>query len=246
MKNSTKRLLTSIILFVFLVTLVNAEVKFLGTFERDVCVDLKQTCSNCTFVNISSVAYPNSTKAITNVEMDKDGTDYIFKFCNTSVSGEYLVNTVGDVDGIITAPPPYAFGINLMGEELTEAKATLYVVLLIATLLVFGLTIWGASVFPFEDKRDADGYILELNDFKYLKIFMWLLAYLELLFLMLLMRNLSGGFLIAGGFYQLFNVIFNILLVLLLPFFPLLIFFTVVVWINDKKLQDALRRGIPV
>jgi hypothetical protein len=34
------------------------------------------------------------------------------------------------------------------------------------------------------------------------------------------------------------------LLIGLIPFFPLLLFYTIVIWINDKKTQKNIKRGI--
>jgi len=87
-------------------------IETLGTFKVNECVELKQTCSNCTYVNISSVLYPNSTKAIQNVEMIGLGVEYSYNFCYTSVLGSYIVNGYADVDGQVTV---WAYDFNVTG-----------------------------------------------------------------------------------------------------------------------------------
>jgi succinate dehydrogenase hydrophobic anchor subunit len=77
----------------------------LGTFEQNNCIQLKQTCANCTFVNVTSVVYPNSTEALGNVLMTKQGSEYNYTFCNTTLLGEYTYNTLGNPDGVFVVEP---------------------------------------------------------------------------------------------------------------------------------------------
>lgn len=110
---------TLLILLLFTLLLcssVFAEQQSLGTFEKDRCINLLQTCANCTFVNITSVKYPNSSILLGNVEMTKQGTEYNFTICNASVLGDYIVNGVGDVDGVNTVWA-YDFKVTMDGYE---------------------------------------------------------------------------------------------------------------------------------
>lgn len=88
-----------------LLPVVKAEVQTLGTFQQLSCVNLIQTCGNCTAMNLS-VVNPRSEVVIpTNTVMTKTGTLYNYTFCNTSVLGQYIYNTVGNPDGIMTTQP---------------------------------------------------------------------------------------------------------------------------------------------
>jgi len=75
--------------------------------KKDSCVTLKQYCSNCSFVNITSMAFPNGSTIALNYRTEKLGGDtYINNsFCNTSQLGSYVYGTLGDPDGIITNQP---------------------------------------------------------------------------------------------------------------------------------------------
>lgn len=125
-----------VILFVFLICSISASnIASLGTFKIDDCVELKQTCSNCTYVNISSVLYPNSTKAISMTSMIKDGTEYSYDFCSTSVLGSYIVNGFADLDGKITV---FAYDFDITGNGKVApsgAVITTFVVLFLFVLL---------------------------------------------------------------------------------------------------------------
>jgi len=95
-------------LFILLIAIIFLQLTFvsaiesLGTFKQNDCIQLMQICSNCSYNNISSVLYPNSTQALGQVVMIKIGTNFVYTFCNTSMLGNYIVNGYGDVEGLVT------------------------------------------------------------------------------------------------------------------------------------------------
>ena len=69
----------------------------LGTFERGEPVRIKQICYEATYINISSISYPNSTISITNVGMTEYSPGaFNFTFNNASYLGRYNVEGVSD------------------------------------------------------------------------------------------------------------------------------------------------------
>ena len=90
----------------------------LGTFKQNDCVNLIQTCSNCTEVNITNLVYPNSSIALNDVTMTKVGTAYNYTYCGTSIVGTYFVSGTGDLDGLDTVWT-YTFEITPNGESLS-------------------------------------------------------------------------------------------------------------------------------
>lgn len=92
-----------IILFVVLSSFSFAEVQTLGTFKINECIDLIQTCDNCTYINFSSVVYPDGTFEILDLNSTNQGTTFNQTFCNTSQIGAYIINTVGDLNGVKTS-----------------------------------------------------------------------------------------------------------------------------------------------
>lgn len=88
----------------------------IGSYKLGECVNLIQTCANCTYVNITSILYPNSTKVINEVVMTKEGTYYNYSFCNTTKLGEYKVNGHGDENTIETIWS-YSFDITREGDK---------------------------------------------------------------------------------------------------------------------------------
>jgi len=124
-----------ILLLYSIIPLVTAST--LGTFQKDECLSLIQTCDNCSYVNISNVIYPNSSIALGQVEMTKIGTYYNYSFCKTNVSGIYIVNTFGDDDGFTTGNS-YDFIINPQGIESTQQRTDS---ITRATYFIFGIGI---------------------------------------------------------------------------------------------------------
>lgn len=106
----------------------------LGTFKQSECITLKQTCANCSFVNVTSVLYPNSSQAIGQVAMTKSVTEYNATFCLTSALGQYTVNGKGDPDGILEIFV-YDFYITESGENFDLSQT----VTLLGMFAVIGL-----------------------------------------------------------------------------------------------------------
>lgn len=98
------KIILTIIVGMFLISLVGATQQTLGTFKQGSCMQLVQTCGNCTYNNVSFV-YQTNNAILYNIseEMAKVGTFYNHTFCNTSLVGEYVVNGVGNPNGKITS-----------------------------------------------------------------------------------------------------------------------------------------------
>ncbi len=134
--NYTTKILLTIILGIFLISLVAAEVQTFGTFKRYECVGLIQTCSNCTYINISNIIYPDSSVALSENVMTKFDTNYNHTFCNTSKLGEYIINGFGNPDGEKTAWN-YNLFITETGIEDISILNNPLLIILIAMALIF-------------------------------------------------------------------------------------------------------------
>lgn len=105
-----------ILLCLLNINLVLSFQESLGIFKQDTCISLTQTCDNCTAVNITSIIDPNSVKLYTDLQMTKQGTDYNYTFCNTSSTGIYIYNTLGNPNGVMVVQP-VNFEITFNGYE---------------------------------------------------------------------------------------------------------------------------------
>jgi len=88
-----------LISILFLINSVQAAETTIGLKKSGDCIELIQTCSNCTFNNISSVILPDGTSNTTILIMTKSDTYYNYTYCNTIDVGKYIVNGWGDLDG---------------------------------------------------------------------------------------------------------------------------------------------------
>ncbi len=99
-----KKILLTIILGIFLITLASASLESLGTFKQNDCLNITQTCSTCTYVNISSISNNKNSNLFTNVEMVSHGNgEWRYEICNTEVIGRHDVKGQGDVNGVDTS-----------------------------------------------------------------------------------------------------------------------------------------------
>lgn len=239
-------MLTVLTLFLLaLLPQIMAEQETLGTFKQDECIELIQTCSNCTQVNITNVKYPNSSVALSSVEMEKEGTFYNYSFCNTNVVGQYIVNMVGDVDGIATVVS-YDFFINPQGFTITEGSGIIYSVVFIGAIILFLITLYFGIGIPWQNNRNNSGDIVSIDYKKYLKIALIFTSYLTLIFVFAIGKGMSYSFLQSTEAYGFFNVGFYILLIGLMPSLILTIVFLIIGIIFDKKIQQSITRGLPI
>ena len=108
-----------------------------GTFKQNTCIELKQTCSTCSYINIT-ISYPNTTRIVTNDEMDYIGSGiWIYELCNTSQLGEYDFVGEGNVDGNRKTFDAY-FEVNEYAQEPIQflIYAIIYVLLLFSSYLL--------------------------------------------------------------------------------------------------------------
>ena len=98
---SIKKLLIFILPFL-LISMVIADTETLPRAKYNQCVDLPQTCSNCTYSNISTIRYPNGVILYNETAMTKRGISYNYTLCRTNYQGDYIVCGHSDVDGIDT------------------------------------------------------------------------------------------------------------------------------------------------
>jgi hypothetical protein len=112
-----------------------------GTFKKEQCVNIIQTCSSCTFINITGIFDPStSANLINNTGMEKQGDIYNHTFCETNNVGMYKIAFTGDVDGVNT-PVTDSFYITSEGNSYP-----IYILLLVITivmLLTYTLLIFG-------------------------------------------------------------------------------------------------------
>jgi len=95
-----------------------------GIHKQDTNITLLQTCDNCTYVNITTIVLGNKTIVDFNELMTKEDTvyDWELHFNYTSSLGTYVINGIGDDDGVETIWT-YTIEVTPSGSETTTGNA---------------------------------------------------------------------------------------------------------------------------
>lgn len=124
-----------VLTFMFSISLVSP-LDSLGIYKQGESVRIAQVCSDATYINISSIAYPNSSVAISNVGMTSAGSGEFYYDFTTSVSGRYDVRGVSD--GCEKTFATY-FIVTSTGEDYNESQFGIIITWGIMILLFGGL-----------------------------------------------------------------------------------------------------------
>lgn len=134
-----KKLIIIMCVMVLALTFVSAtELTCWRDAKQGTDIQLIQKCDNCTFVNLSSIIYPNGIEIIINKAMTKQGTNYNYTLPDNTQLGKLIYSVVGDKNGelkqqtfCINITPSGQSGIN---------NIWLYI---IAFALLYGLNLFG-------------------------------------------------------------------------------------------------------
>lgn len=120
-----------LLLILMIIPIVSAN---LGTFKQNDCLQIKTILNNVSWVNISTISYPNLTTIISNVGMSQDGQTFTYNFCNTSILGNYIYDYYSS-DGNTYVND---FFITASGNELTT-QDSMIIALIIGIIIIAGV-----------------------------------------------------------------------------------------------------------
>ncbi|MFX1312079.1 MAG: hypothetical protein ACFFHD_05660 [Promethearchaeota archaeon] len=135
-----RKTLFVLFMFILLFGIVGAVEESLGEVKLNDCITLKQTCANCSYVNISAITYPNKTTIRNEWNMTREGVMFTYVFCGNSILGEMIVDGHGDVDGIDTVFG-YNYEVTRTGTKQSTAQATSslsFLIIMIILMILFG------------------------------------------------------------------------------------------------------------
>lgn len=240
------RFFALLLIALIILPVVTAEsTQVLGTFKKGFAVNLKQICSNCTFNNITTVIYPNSSIVVSNIAMTKTGTEYNYTLpaTRTQVNGEYIVSGFGDLNGVNTIWT-YSFYITPNGDNIDTGQGMLYIIAFVFGLVLFGLFMFGAVKINGRNETDTSGeYYISVNWNKYIKIFCISFAYLTMMWLLWMSFNISSAYLNFEGASKFIERIYLIMVAAFRPLFVMTIIFMVIKGIKDLNLQEKIKTG---
>lgn len=234
MKKIIFLILFIIVLNINIIFLVNAS---LGTFQQNDCINIR-TILNSSYVNISSLSYPDSTKALTNVGMTKNGYSFNYSFCNTTQIGNYIYDYFDDKGNVYVND----FTISITGYTISTGESIIYFIGLIISIILFGLCLYFTIIIPYENESDSEGFIT-IKKIKYLKIFMIPICYMFLLMIVGLARGITANLVQVDYISNIFNWIFWLMLVAILPMIPIIFFVFIAKLVQDNMLSNKNKHG---
>lgn len=136
--NGMKYLLLLSILFLLAVPQI-AALDTEMTAKQGECLNISQTCSSCSYVNISSVSNQNNSNLLSNVGMNYFGNgEWRYEFCETNFIGRYDVRGQGDISGVDESFATF-FQVTSSGKNGTEN----IVFFLFVILFLYGINLLG-------------------------------------------------------------------------------------------------------
>lgn len=239
------------IIFLSLITLVTAQVgeQFPQCSDQPIkigqCVNIRQSCSNCTIVNISYITYPNSTIANSFSVMTQNSGYWNKTFCSNDINGVYTVVGSGDPDSF-NEPWGCVYEVSINGAKTDTSRTIGYLIALIVSIGLFIFFFYASLVLPWSDKVNEEGWIVGVNELKYVKLIMWFLTYLSLMFITTIAHEITGSLLLMVGASNFFNAMFTFLFILAFPLFVALFIVGAIALIEGKKTKELINRGIGV
>lgn len=233
-------------IFLGTVQLISAEQSNLGVMKQNSCFDLYQTCNDCTWVNLTSIKYPNGTIETFNLYMTKKNQNFNYSFCNSSQAGAYTYTVCGDKGGVYMCEV-LGLTVSPSGTVLSSAQSTTYILIFIIAFFIFlGLMITGLYLPAHNESDEMTGYIIAVSNIKYVKFVCLGLAYGVSMLLAYLSWMLSFSFLPEMEFIAtMFKFLFYTMAVIALPAFIFLIYLMIANWNRDSQISELLSRGLP-
>jgi hypothetical protein len=225
---------------------VAAEISYFGTFQKDSCVVLKQTCSNCTYSNLTSVLNPSVVDILGGQKvMTRTGTEYNYNCVNVTTIGDYIVNGFSDVDGVNTVWG-YQFSVTSNGKITTISESYVYIIGLIFLVLMMVGIVFMINKLPSEDSRDDEGKIIQINMLKHLRPIFWVGIWVLVLTCIFILSNMGFAFLPDRMIGSLFHTIFQIFFWITIIGVPIYFIWIFMKFFQDKEFQRMIERGVDI
>lgn len=236
--------LALIFILIISISFAYAEIQTLPPQRQGSCVNIPQTCANCTFVNVTAVKFPNSTLEYIDTSMTKVGANFNYSFCSTKDLGSYIVTTCGDIDGVYTCVD-YDFPVTPTGTENSTSKAITYILIFILAFIVFSFLLWFGIAMPSKNKSDEmTGYIIAVSNLKYVKMLFLALSYIAALVIVYFAWMICFSFLEFNFLSSIFQFAFYGMAIATLPLFIVGVVIVISNAVRDAKIAEMLSLGV--
>jgi len=235
---------------ILMITLVSAANPNMGTYKAGIDAEIKQLCfingSICDFCNITSIDYPNGTRAVSNIIMTQREGDFNYTFTATSVVGRYNVNGYCTYQSDVKKPFVAFFDVTGSGTILDAPKSSYYIAIMLLLVFFFILAVVGMFRLPQGDPTDEFGYLIDINYMKYLKPVLFAVAWALLLAIVFTSSNVALSFFGEEMFGQLLFSLYKIMFWITIPMIFLWFIYIFVSVFRDREFKRMIERGIEV
>jgi len=251
-----------ILVLVMLVTLpkVNAEVNPDYIASQNLPFNISIPCSlngnYCTITTLcnASIKYPNKYEDSGFVFIDKEFSisggflNIEMNFTDTRYLGDYYGDAkCHDTITGLNASASYIVRVTYTGGELPTSKALMYILILAIGIILLVILIYLGIVLPYSNPKDAmTGYVIAIENLKYLKIFCWALVYLCIMLISYFSWMISISYLEMEFLGGVFRFMFYFLAISLLPLFIFGVFIVIANAIRYNQVGEALSRGFRI
>lgn len=200
-------------------------------------------CNEDYLCNIT-VKYPNNSIMLNNVQSTRNPSYYNASIIDTSVIGYHQYQSFCTNGTDAGYSDKQYFLITPTGSEPTTTQGILYFIILLVSIGLFILSLYGAINIPWKNNRSPDGIIVGVNSLKYVKVSLWFVSYMVLLWVSYILWGINRSFLFSEFTGEIFKFIFYALMSSALPLFVLTTFVLITAWIKDSKITEFLSRGL--
>ncbi len=240
-----RKILLVFLLVVMLTTFSSAQgcasTGFMGTFQQNSNVTITETCPTCTFINVTLKA-PNSNILLENQPMVLANGIFVLNVSsgNNTIIGTYFIEGHSNLDDPFIA----CYDITNIIRQVSTSESILYFLLLLSAILFFVFAVWGTIALPFSNNRDEFARITAITWLKYVKVAMFFISYLLLVWIFNLLHTISNNAISLTQYNGFFEMIFNILVPIAYVVFSIMFIMINVMMFRDLKLNKLLQRGI--
>lgn len=210
-------------------------------------IELYQTCNNCTYCNVTAIKFPDHHDLVIEKVMVQSESyfNYSLDSGNTTQLGEYqYCYECGNNVDVATGCIPFI--ISSTGTNLETSQAIIYFIFLLAAVGTFAFCFYYAVKIEWKHTADEEGFIIGVNDLRYLKIFLSVICYVLLFFISAMLMSITQNFIPELGVSGFFSWVYWVLLALMYPVMIVAIIMMVFVFLTNKDLQRKMDLGIPV
>ncbi len=212
------------------------------TFTQDTQIDLIQKCPSCSYVNITSITYPNGTVFL-NEDMTQTNINFNYTLPDSSQVGVISYGTIGDKNG--ASPPNYeelCVRITKTGQTFETPESLTYFILAFGVLLLFLLSFYFLIATPYENEVNKKGAVIKITKLKYVKLGLILLTWVLFTWFLNILIGLSDNFVSLTMYYGFFGFIFQTMNNLAIPLGLVILVISIFEIIRDADLYENIKK----